>query len=122
VVPRPAHLHTRNGRARHRPGSRAPCPARPGAGRPAPFRPRVPAPRLADLAGRSDRTGPGGFVERLGEAYPARFARPRLAARLAVDEALRQLVRLLRFPPGAPDSGGHDPWGHLLALLAAGDR
>jgi hypothetical protein len=36
-----------------------------------------------------------------------------------VYEALWQLVQLLHFPPG---SGSPDPWGHLLALLDAGDR
>jgi len=54
----------------------------------------------------------------LAEAYPALFAHQRLAARLAVYEALWQLVQLLHFPPG---SGFPDPYGHLKKLLNAGD-
>jgi aminoglycoside phosphotransferase (APT) family kinase protein len=60
-----------------------------------------------------------GFVDGLADSYPALFGHPRLDARLGVYEALWQLVQLLHFPPG---SGGPDPWGHLLALLEAGDR
>jgi len=60
-----------------------------------------------------------GFVDWLADAYPALFAHPRLDARLAVYEALWQLVQLLHYAPG---SGAPDPWGHLLALLEAGDR
>jgi aminoglycoside phosphotransferase (APT) family kinase protein len=60
-----------------------------------------------------------GVVDWLADAYPALFAHPRLDARLAVYQALWHLVQLLHAPPG---SGGHDPWGHLLALLDAGDR
>ena len=54
----------------------------------------------------------------LAEAYPALFDHPRLSARLAVYEALWQLVQLLHFPPG---SGFPDPYGHLKKLLNAGD-
>jgi hypothetical protein len=60
-----------------------------------------------------------GFVGWLGDSYPAIFAHPRLDARLAVYEALWQLVQLLHYPPG---SGHPDPWRHLRALLEAGDR
>ena len=60
-----------------------------------------------------------GVVDWLADAYPALFAPPRLDARLAVYEALWQLVQLHHFPPG---SVGMDPWSHLLALLEAGDR
>lgn len=54
----------------------------------------------------------------LAAAYPELFAHPHLTARLAVYEALWQLVQLLHFPPG----GSPDPWGHLKELLAMGDR
>lgn len=57
--------------------------------------------------------------EWLASAYPELFAHPRLMARLAVYEALWQLVQLLHYPPG---SGFPDPWGHLVALLTRGDR
>ena len=60
-----------------------------------------------------------GFVEGLADAYPALFSHPRLDARLGVYEAVWQLVQLLHFPPG---SASPDPWGHLLALLEAGDH
>jgi hygromycin-B 7''-O-kinase len=60
-----------------------------------------------------------GFVDWLAGAYPAPFAHPRLDTRLRVYEALWQLVQLLHFPPG---SNSPDPWGHLLALLGAGDQ
>ena len=60
-----------------------------------------------------------GFVDWLGDSYPAIFSHPQLDARLGVYEALWQLVQLLHFPPG---SGGLDPWGHLLALLETGDQ
>jgi len=60
-----------------------------------------------------------GFADCLADAYPALFAHPRLEKRLAVYEALWQLVQLLHFPPG---SGHPDPWTHLLALLELGDH
>ena len=74
--------------------------------------------------GPNGRAGPTGqelaaFPDWLASAYPALFAHPRLPARLAVYDALWQLVQLLHFPPG---SGPPDPWGHLKALLDAGDR
>jgi hygromycin-B 7''-O-kinase len=50
----------------------------------------------------------------LAEAYPALFAHPRLTDRLAVYDALWQLVQLHHFPP---ESGPPDPYGHLKALL-----
>lgn len=59
------------------------------------------------------------FADDLADAYPALFAHPRLAARLAGYEALWQLVQLHHFPLG---SGPFDPWGRLLALLEQGDR
>ncbi|HET8630315.1 MAG TPA: phosphotransferase, partial [Thermomicrobiales bacterium] len=73
--------------------------------------------------GRDGRAGPSrrdlaAIPDWLAGAYPALFAHPRLPARLAVYEALWQLVQALHFPPGA---GPRDPWGHLKALLAAGD-
>jgi aminoglycoside phosphotransferase (APT) family kinase protein len=60
-----------------------------------------------------------GFVDWLANAYPALFAHPRLGVRLAVYEALWQLVQLFHFPPA---SGPPDPVGHLQALLSAGSR
>lgn len=54
----------------------------------------------------------------LAGAYPALFAHPRLPARLAVYEALSQLVQVLNFRAGPSP---HDPLGHLKALLAAGE-
>lgn len=59
------------------------------------------------------------FPGQLAGAYPELFAHPRLRERLAVYEALWQLLRLLHYPPGA---GPPDPWGRLKSLLAAGDR
>jgi aminoglycoside phosphotransferase (APT) family kinase protein len=64
---------------------------------------------------RRDLAGVPGW---LAGAYPALFAHPRLPTRLAVYEALAQLVQLLNFRVGARP---HDPPGHLKALLAAGD-
>ncbi len=55
----------------------------------------------------------------LASAYPELFSHPCLQARLAVYEALWQLVQLLHFPPG---SGFPDPWEHLKELLTRGDR
>lgn len=57
--------------------------------------------------------------EWLASAYPELFSHPQLMARLAVYEALCQLVQLLHYPPG---SGFPDPWGHLVELLKLGDR
>ncbi len=74
--------------------------------------------------GRDGGAGPSrgdlaAFPDWLAAAYPALFTHPRLPARLAVYEALWHLVQLLHFPPGADPP---DPWGHLKALLDAGER
>jgi len=53
----------------------------------------------------------------LAAGYPELFRHPRLPERLAVYDALWQLVQALNFPP---DSGPPDPWGHLRWLLASG--
>ncbi len=55
----------------------------------------------------------------LARAYPELFTHPDVQARLAVYEALWQLVQVLHFPPGG---GGPNPWGQLKDLLARGDR
>lgn len=55
----------------------------------------------------------------LTSAYPELFGHPHLSERLAVYEALWHLVQTLNFPPEAQPP---DPWGHLRALLRAGDR
>lgn len=55
----------------------------------------------------------------LAVAYPALFAHPRLAERLAVYDALWHLIQALHFPLG---SSPPDPWGHLRALLEAGGQ
>lgn len=74
--------------------------------------------------GRDGGAGPArrdlaAFPGWLTAAYPELFAHPRLPARLAVYKALWQLVQALHFPPGADP---RDPWGHLKALLDAGER
>jgi aminoglycoside phosphotransferase (APT) family kinase protein len=71
-----------------------------------------------------DRSGPtrqelAAFPGWLAGAYPELFVHPQLPARLAVYEALWQLVQLLHYPPR---SGPPDPWGHLEALLDVGER
>jgi hypothetical protein len=68
---------------------------------------------------RLTRRDLAGFVDWLADAYPALFAHPRLGARLAICEALWQLVHL---PHVSPGSGDPDPWRHLRELLDAGDR
>jgi aminoglycoside phosphotransferase (APT) family kinase protein len=60
-----------------------------------------------------------GVVDWLADAYPGLFSHPRLDTRLAVYEALWQLVQLLHYPPA---SGDPNPWDHVLALLDAGDH
>lgn len=64
------------------------------------------------------RTRIVGVAEWLAEVYPALSDHSRLAARLAVYEALWQLVQLLHFPPS---NGFPDPYGHLKELLNAGE-
>jgi aminoglycoside phosphotransferase (APT) family kinase protein len=79
-------------------------------------------PRLYDWMSQPDKwigSDLEKFTDGLATAYPELFSQPRLAARLAVYEALWQLVQLHHFPPG---SGPPDPWGRLLALLEQGDR
>lgn len=71
-----------------------------------------------DSATKMGREALSGISDWLAEAYPALFAHPQLPARLAVYEALWQLVQLLHFPRG---SGSPDPYGHLKELLRAGD-
>ncbi len=55
----------------------------------------------------------------LTSAYPELFSHPYLQERLAVYEALWQLVQVLHFPPG---SGFPDPWERLEDLLTRGDH
>lgn len=50
----------------------------------------------------------------LAEVYPELLAHPRLPERLAVYEAMWQLVQVFNFAPG---SGVYDPWRNLRRLL-----